>query len=146
MATLLQDFRYGFRMLVRRPAFTAIAILALALGIGANTAVFSVIRGVLLRPLPYSDPDRLVMLWESNLKSNDPTEPASAPNFKDWKAQNTSFTAMAARSSRTSALTEGAAPEQITGAAATVDFLDVLGVSPALGRRFAPGDEEQALV
>ncbi len=87
MAEIFHDLRYGFRMLAKRPGATAAAVLALALGIGANTAVFSVIRGVLLRPLPYANPDQLVVLWESNLKADALHEPASPPNFKDWRAQ-----------------------------------------------------------
>jgi putative ABC transport system permease protein len=93
MRTLWADLHFAFRMLAKRPGFTAIAILALAPGIGANTAVFSVIRGVVLRPLPYADPSRLVAIWESNPRA--PREPSSPPNLKDWSEQNRCFTAMA---------------------------------------------------
>ena len=142
MRSLLQDLRYGFRMLAKRPGFTAVALLALALGIGANTAVFSVIRGVLLRPLPYADPDRLVMLWESNLKSNDPREEVSAPNFIDWRAQSRSFSDMAGMSLGGYALTESGEPKILIGAAVTTNYFPMLGVPRAMGRGFtSPGTE-----
>src|SRR6202166_4554673 len=95
MRTLMADLRFALRMLGKRPGFTTVAVVALALGIGANTAVFSVIRGVVLRPLPYSDPSPLVAIWESNLKANAPREPSSPANLKDWSEQNRCFTAMA---------------------------------------------------
>ena len=91
MRTLWQDLRYGLRMLARRPGFTLVAVLALALGIGANTAVFSLIRGVMLRPLPYRAPQQLVVIWESNLKAGTLREGSSPPNFNDWRAQNHCF-------------------------------------------------------
>src|ERR1700722_9491009 len=106
MRSLLADLRFAFRMLGNRPGFTGVAVVALALGIGANTAVFSVIRGVVLRPLPYIDPDRLVAIWESNLKaSNALHEPSSLPNLKDWSEQNRCFTAMAGYTLGSSPLT-----------------------------------------
>jgi putative ABC transport system permease protein len=146
MRSLLQDLRYGFRMLAKRPGYTAVAVLALALGIGANTAVFSVIRGVLLRPLPYTDPDRLVMLWESNLKSNDPREEASAPNFSDWRAQSQSFSDMAAMSLGGVPLTEMGEPEILISGAVTTNYFATLGVSPALGRGFTAEDSDQDVI
>src|SRR5215208_81211 len=91
MDTLLQDIRYGMRTLLKSPGFTAIAVIALALGIGANTAIFSVVNSLLLRPLPYSDPERLVQLWEANLKKGRSEMPASYPNFADWRDQNKVF-------------------------------------------------------
>ena len=146
MRSLIQDLRYGFRMLAKRPGFTAIAVLALALGIGANTAVFSVIRGVLLRPLPYADPDRLVVLWESNLKSNAPRESTSAPNFLDWRAQNQSFVDMAAAGGGSAALTEEGEPEILIGTVVTTNYFNLLGVNTVMGRGFSPEDSEQEVI
>ena len=94
METLWQDFRYGLRMLAKAPAFTAIAILTLALGIGANTAIFSVVNGVLLNPLPYEQPDRLVALYSSTKDFHHSS--ISYPNFLDWVRDNQSFSALAA--------------------------------------------------
>jgi len=91
MATLLQDLRYGLRMLARNPGFTAVAVLTLALGIGANTAIFSMVNGVLLRPLPFKDPGRLYTLWERNLKMGYDQNPPAAGNFRDWRDRNTVF-------------------------------------------------------
>src|SRR4051794_32077474 len=96
MGTLLQDLRYGVRMLRKKPGFTVAAILALALGIGANTAIFSVVYTVLLSPLPYKDARQLVWIWETNPASDIRNEPASLPNYNDWKNQGQSFDGMAA--------------------------------------------------
>src|ERR1044071_8855716 len=89
--TLLQDVRYALRTLAKSPGFALVAVLALALGIGANTAIFSVVRAVLLSPLPYPAPERLVWLRESNPGADIPDEPASAPNYNDWRTQTRSF-------------------------------------------------------
>src|ERR1044072_6495653 len=99
MQNLSQDLRYAVRMLLRKPGFTAIAVLALGLGIGANTAIFSAVNAVLLRPLPYDKADRLVWIWENNALSDIKREPISFPNFYDWRNQNESFEDMAAFSS-----------------------------------------------
>jgi putative ABC transport system permease protein len=146
MRTLLADARFALRMLRRRPGFTAVAILTLALGIGANTAVFSVIRGVLLRPLPYADPSRLVAIWESNLQANARREPSSPPNFKDWAERNHSFSAMAAYTLGWAPLTESGDAEMLDVGYVTANYFDVLGVKPALGRAISPGDEDAGVV
>ena len=104
METLFQDLRYGFRMFVKNPGFTAVAVVALALGIGANSAIFSVVNSLLLRPLGFSDPDRLVQLWEANSKVGRTQVPASFPNFADWRDQNHVFENVIAYSSGRSIL------------------------------------------
>jgi putative ABC transport system permease protein len=136
MGTLLQDVRYGWRALVSRPGFTLIAILALALGIGANTAIFSVVHAVLLQRLPYGNPDQLVWIWESNPGSAITKEPTSLPNYVDWRAQNQSFTELTAWSRANLILTGDGEPERVPGSAVAANFFSTLGVSPALGRTF----------
>src|SRR5256885_4223080 len=96
METLLRDIQYGIRSLLKRPGFTAIAVITLVLGIGANTAIFSVVNAVLLRPLPFSDPGRLTQLWEASAKRGRNEIPASYPNFADWRNRNHSFEQVAA--------------------------------------------------
>ena len=118
MNTLWQDLRYGVRMLVKNPTFTAVAIVALALGIGANAAIFSVVNSLLLRPLPLSDPDRLVQVWESSVKLGRTQMPASYPNFADWRDQNHVFEQTVAYSDWSFNLTGTAEPERIRSALA----------------------------
>jgi putative ABC transport system permease protein len=136
MNSLWQDMRYGFRMLWKKPGFTIVAILALALGIGANTAIFSVIYTVLLSPLPYNNPDRLVWIWETNPGSGIKKEPASLPNFNDWRTQSQSFDDMAAFVGSSMALTSDGEPERIPAAFVSANFFSVLGTQPVLGRNF----------
>ncbi len=145
METLLQDIRYGVRMLRKSPGFTAVALLTLALGIGANTAIFSVVYGVLLHPLPYRDPSRLIVLHETTPKVG--TVGVSYPNFQDWRAQSRAFSNMAAVVSVSLNLagTDPAGvdqPENISGSAVSPDFLSMLGVHPMLGRDFDPSEEK----
>ncbi len=135
MESLLQDIRYALRALRRSPGFTAVTLLTLALGIGANTAIFSVVNTVLLRPLPYGEPDRLVMVWEQ--KSGGPTDRnvVSPANYLDWKDRSASFEGLAALTwSGTTLL--GETPERVQGRKVTPNFFGVLGVAPALGRSF----------
>ncbi len=147
MNTLWQDARYGLRMLWKSPGFTLVAVLALALGIGANTAIFSVVNAMLLRPLPYQDPDRLVVLWETNpnlssvfLRTHNEASPA---NFIDWKKQQTVFADLAAFRYNDYNLTgSGDAPEQLTGNPVTANMFDVLKVKPLIGRTFRPEESE----
>jgi predicted permease len=137
---LMQDLRYGFRMLAKSPGFTAVAILTLALGIGANTALFSVVNGVLLKPLPYPQPENLVWLAES--KPNFATGSISFPNFRDWQKDNHTFSGMAVyRSYNFNILGLGDA-EQVRARFITSDFFSVLGVNPVIGRTFAPGEDD----
>ncbi len=141
---LAQDLRYGLRMLRRQPTFTIVAALTLALGIGANTAMFTVVHGVLLQPLPYPRADRLVMLWENvNLPSYKNGQNAvAAGNFGDWKTQNTVFDAMAAVGGRSWSLTGDSEPMRVDGEAVSSALFHVLQVEPALGRAFTPDDDK----
>ena len=136
MFPLWQDLRYGLRMLAKNPGVSGIAVLTLALGIGANTAIFSVVSAVLLNPLPYKDPDRLVSLWE-NVPEHGRWRAAPA-NFLDWKKQNTVFEDVAAFGGATATLTGDGDPEQLSGTGVTPGYFEVVGVQPALGRVFQP--------
>ena len=135
----LEDVRYGLRVLAKNPGFTAIAILTLTLGIGANTALFSVVNGVLLNPLPYPHPERLTILRES--KPNFAQGAVSYPNFLDWRKDNTTFSAMAALRFNSAILTGLGDAAQIDTLYVTSDFFPALGVNPILGRSFAPGED-----
>jgi predicted permease len=136
---LVQDARYGLRMLLKSPGFTAVAILTLALGIGANTALFSVVNGVLFNPLPYPHPEQLVWLAES--KQNFATGSISFPNFLDWQKNNQTFTSMGLSRGYSYNLTGLGEAEQLRGRLISADFFAVLGVNPAIGRSFAPGED-----
>ncbi|HEU4564350.1 MAG TPA: ABC transporter permease [Gemmatimonadaceae bacterium] len=142
MDTFLQDIRYSARRLLRSPGFTLIAVVTLALGIGANTAIFSVVNAVLLRPLPYADSERLVRvlsMYESSENSVSPLD------YLDWKAQARSFSGLAALSFRPLNLTGGEEPQRLEGAGVTADFFSVLGTKPLLGRVFGPEDDQPGL-
>jgi len=140
MQTLWQDLRYGARMLLKNPGVTVIAVITLALGIGANTAIFSVVDTVALRPLPYKNPDRLVSLWE-NVPQRGRWRVAPA-NFFDWKNQNSVFENMAAFGFGTLTLTGDGEPEQLMGTRASAGYFAVVGVEPKLGRSFLPEEYE----
>ncbi|MGH9773828.1 MAG: ABC transporter permease [Candidatus Acidiferrales bacterium] len=143
MGSFLQDLRYALRMLARSPGFAVVAVLTLALGIGANTAIFSVINAILLKPIPFPDPDRLVLVWETRVHEGDHTNVVSAPNFHDWERQNHSFEGMAIFDSagKGYALSGGKEPERVSGVRVSAGFFDVLGVRPFLGRTFLPEEE-----
>jgi putative ABC transport system permease protein len=141
LEALWQDLRYGARMLLKNPGFTLIVLLTLSLGIGANTAIFSVVNAVMLRQLPFPNPDRLVRLNESNPERGWPTFSVSHPNFLDWRARNQSFEALAATGGESFNLNVGGEVEVIRGAVITADFLSVLGVAPVLGRNFLPEED-----
>jgi predicted permease len=142
MSSLLQDIRFGVRMLVKSPGFTCFAIFVLALGIAANTAIFSVADTVLLRPLPYRDAGRLVMLWEDASAFGFPRDTPAPGNFADWKSRNQVFEDMAALTFRNAFnLTGEGNPEELRGRGATTNLFSLLGVSPALGRGFRPEDD-----
>jgi len=131
--SLTQDIRFGVRMLFKKPAFTAIAVLALALGIGANSAIFSVVNSVLLQPLPYSDPDRLVIMWEKAVMMD---TSVAYLNFVDWRDQNQVFENIAAFRRDSFNLTSAGEPERLQGRMVSASFLSTLGARPALGRDF----------
>jgi putative ABC transport system permease protein len=142
MQTLLQDLRYGFRMLYKNPGFTAVALLALALGIGANTAIFSVVNSVLLRPLSYRDPSRLVMIWENHQQRGGPErEWASPADFRDYQEQTKSFEHTTAFVGWGPTLTGQGEPEDLLGAAVSHDTFAMLGIQPSLGRGFTEDED-----
>src|SRR5436309_40059 len=115
MQSFLDDLRYAFRILLRAPGFASIAILALALGIGANTAIFSAVDAILLRPLPYADPERLVMLWGDASFASFPRNNLSPADYIDWRKQNQVFTDVAALRNRSASLTGTGTPEMVIG-------------------------------
>jgi putative ABC transport system permease protein len=137
LENLLQDIRYGLRMLRKSPSFTLFAVAVLALGIAANSAIFSIADAVLIRPLPYRDANRLVLLWEDASAFSFPKDTPAPGNFSDWKARNQVFEDVAATSFGGSfALTGQGNPEKLTGRAVTANLFSVLGVTPELGRDF----------
>ena len=140
MLTLLRDFRYSLRTLRKAPGFTIVALLVLALGIGANTAIFSVVNSVVLRPLPYPGADRLALIWETDLKDGVKREGPSAPNFLDWKEQSQSFEDMSLLEVGTGTVTGEGEPEQVTGLRVTTNFLSMLGARTVLGRGFTAAE------
>jgi putative ABC transport system permease protein len=151
METLFRDVRYGFRGLWKRPAFTIIALIALALGIGANTAIFSLVNAVVLRPLPYPDPDGLVWVWGNFPGGNRAS--VSPPDYLDFRNQNKSFEQFAATVSITApaTLTGGGEPERLTASVVTGNYFQALGVTPLLGRGFSldnekPGSDQVAII
>jgi predicted permease len=144
LETLGQDLRYGMRQLRRNPGFTAVAVFTLALGIGANTAMFSVVNAVLLDPLPYLEPNRLVTLWDTSTAFGSPGPGSMTdPDYVQLRAQNQVFADATAFHGQTFNLTGAGEPERLLGAAVSPHLFHLLGVAPALGRGFA-SDEEQA--
>jgi putative ABC transport system permease protein len=137
---LWRDVRYGLRMLAKNPGFTAVAILTLALGIGANTAIFSVVNVVLLRPLPFGEPDRLVSVV--SMRRGNVPDNASYPDFADWRAQNHVFSEMAAYTTDNFTLTGQGEALHIQGADVSADLFSLLGVKPILGRAFLPNEDK----
>lgn len=155
MESCWQDLRFGARMLVKQPGFTLIAVITLALGIGATTAIFSVVNAVLLRPLPFAQSERIVRLWESLPQGNGLRVAVRYANFQDWRQQNQAFTHLAAYRedgfNLQTGLQTGAEARRLEGARVTVDFFNVLGVQPAQGRAFstqedAPGGERVVIL
>ena len=140
-STFVRDGRHALRALLRTPAFTAIAAATFGLGIGVNTAVFSVFNGVLLRPLPYPEPDRITMVWMDNRQQGITEDITSWPNYRDWRDQSSSFAAMAGFSGAAFNLTGAEEPERLQGAQTTANFFEVMGVRPLLGRLYTEANE-----
>jgi len=137
---MLSDVRFALRALRKKPGFTLVAVLTLALGVGANTAIFSVVNGVLLRPLPYPKPDRLVAIWQNDLAHGILKNTVSVPNFLDWKAESDVFDAMATWRNNAVTLGAGTAPVRVRTGAVSADFFEVMGVAPVVGRTFLPDE------
>ncbi|MBA3714399.1 MAG: ABC transporter permease [Pyrinomonadaceae bacterium] len=137
-----QDLHYGLRMLAKNPGFTIVAVVALALGIGANSAIFSVVNTVLLRPLPYKDPDRLMMVWEDDAKGGFPRDTPAAANYIDWRDQNQVFEGMAAIANESFNMTGAGEPERIDGRRVSANLFSLLGVEPLMGRAFTPEEDQ----
>jgi putative ABC transport system permease protein len=137
---LPQDVRFGLRMLVRNPGFTAVAVTTLALGIGANAAIFSVVNAVLLKPLPYADPDRLAVIWVTEPSAPGGLFPATGPDFQDWQVQNHVFEGMSAITGAGATLTGAGEPLQLRGLSVSSNTFQLLGVQPLLGRSFSPDE------
>jgi len=149
----MNDLKFAFRQLLRNPGFTAVALLTLALGLGACTAIFSLINAALLSALPFPDSDRLVVIWADNpgLKSGLPTLPPANAEVAEWRDQSGSFAKIAAFSPRTADLADGGDPERVGAAGVTAGFFETLGVTPQLGRTLtadeeAPGGPPVALI
>ncbi|HET6975484.1 MAG TPA: ABC transporter permease [Pyrinomonadaceae bacterium] len=140
MNTLLTDIRFGLRMLFKSPTLTIVALVALTLGIGANTAIFSVVNAVLLRTFPYTDAERLVLVWEKRQGGRTDQNVINLGNFTDWKEQNQVFSDMAAFFDRSLNLTSDGEPEEVPGEYATTNLFSVLGTNPVLGRTFVNED------
>src|SRR5215471_12658239 len=143
METIFKDIRYGIRSLLKRPAFTAIALITLALGIGANTAIFSLVNAVLIRPLPFAEPDRLVWVW-GNIRNGGNRASVSPLDFLDYRNQNQTFEQLAAVISVpiSANLTGSGDPDRLTAAAVTGNYFQVFGVQPELGRTFTLANEQ----
>src|SRR5882672_10610601 len=140
MNTLFKDVRYGLRSLLKHPGFTAIVVVTLALGIGANTAIFSLVHAVLLHSLPFPESDRLVVVKSQNGKTSETLPSVSPADFFDWKRQSQSFATLAAYSGGPITLLEGEESELIPSARVTDEFFSTLGTQPMLGRTFTPDE------
>src|SRR5262249_54359696 len=140
----INNVRYALRNLRKRPVFSLIVVFTLALGIGANTAIFSVVDAVLLAPLPYGDPDKLVVLWGKNEKQNLTQQPASYPNIADLKQANSVFENLSVVRGELFSLTDRDEPERVTGVRVSANVLTLLRVTPSWGRNFLPDEEQPA--
>ena len=139
------DIRYTLRNVASKPVFYSIVVLTLALGIGANAAIFTVVNAVLLRPLPYPHPDRLMMVWTYNPRQGFDKDVGTYPNFEDWRRASRTFERMSAYTGASFTLTGQGDPVQLRGARVTHEFFETMGVSPAIGRTFsAPRTVRQA--
>ena len=143
MTNVLSDLKHGFRVLLRTPLFTICTIAALAIGIGATTALFSVVHALLIRPLPYKNAESLVVMWEHNLPRNRPRNVISPANFLAWRERSRSFESMAAFTQNRVTLTGSGEPQELSTLLVSANILDVLGVGPILGRGFADGEDRE---
>src|SRR6266540_7322483 len=146
METLLQDIRFGVRMLGKNGAFTFVALLTLALGIGANTAIFSIVNAIVFRPLPYTAPQQLVGVWNRDLKRPGSQYPSSLPIVRDWQQQGHVFSGVAAYAFNRFHVSGNEGPDETRGVFTTPNFFDVMGVTPVLGRALQPADDRQLVV
>src|SRR5687768_12596936 len=144
MGTLWQDLRFGARMLRRNPGFTAVAVVALALGIGVNTMIFSCVNALLLRPFDFPTSDRLVMVWARNLAAGVQRGSVSPGNFHEWRERAGVFEELATYNPAHFNLTEGDQPERITGARVSANFFKALAAEPLAGRTFSPEEDDEA--
>jgi len=144
LETLWHDLRYGARMLVKQRGFALVSLITLALGVGANTAIFTVVDALLIRPLPFPNANRVVVAWERRMPDGEWQNVTSPANFLQWQRENTVFERMAAIFNDSSILSGGDIPEQIATASVTPDFFSILGVNAAIGRVFVPGQDENA--
>src|SRR4051794_41118663 len=142
--TLWQDLRFGLRMLLKHRGFAVVSLLTLALGIGANTAIFTVVDATLIRPLPFANANRLVMVWEHRLPDGERQNVTSPATFLNWQQDNTVFEQMAAIYNDSSILTGGENPEQVATASVSPNFFALLGVNAAMGRIFVPAQDGNA--
>src|SRR5689334_2958313 len=141
MENLWQDLRYALRGLSRQPGFTLVAIIALALGTGANTAIFSVVNAILLRPLNYATPQQLVMVWGTNSRSNVIKDGVSLPNLLDYRQQNSTLEQITAYSQGDFNLSRGGEPIHVQGAYVTANYFTTLGVKARYGRTFSDDED-----
>ena len=137
----MNDLKFAFRQLLKNPGFTAVAVLTLALGIGANTAIFSFVNTILLRPLPFTEPERLVMVYASYQANDSHKNWVAAPTLNEWRKQSTVFEGLAARSFDGFVLTGRGKPENISGSRLSANIFRLLGIRPVLGRDFHPEEE-----
>src|SRR5262245_12968166 len=143
MATLWQDLRYGARMLLKKPGFTLIAVITLALGIGANTAIFSVINGVLLKSMPYHEPERIVLLWGETPSRGEHRSQVSATDVADWRKQNTVFEEVAIYDHWSATLSGEGEAERLSGLQVGDGYFSMMRGRPLLGRVFTPEEQEE---
>lgn len=141
LETLWHDLRFGARLLKKQPGFTLVAVLTLALGIGANTAIFTIVNGLLLRPLPYPEAERLAVVDTTMRRARVEVRATSYPDFVSWRDQNTVFEQIAARSSQSFSLLSGDEPERVSGELVSANYFSLLGVQAAYGRTFLPEED-----
>src|SRR5262245_55887618 len=146
METILKDLRYGARMLLKSPAFTFRALITLALGIGANTAIFSIVNAIVFRPLPYAYPEQLVGIWTRDLQRPDSQYPVALPVFRDWQQQAHTLSSFASYVFNRFHVSGNEGIDETRGAFVSTNFFAVLGVQPTLGRTLQPTDEHERVV